>query len=279
MIKDRNIKVEIDSLKEFYQECDIIENENIKFNSNPDMFMDTFDFKSYRILADYDWVGEKEDIILKSKFCYTKGLDKLEKIDDIILGGSKNITKWSDDDGDEMSFDRLIDGLPSMKQRIRSNGNMHGRFVTIHIGISENCSVSNEQMMNKAYACMRIIDMFESMNYRVRVLVKWGVRDLGYMQENDRIEKLFLSIVVKDFNEPLVKPTILASISTWMLRYHIFKFAGNKFKCDDSMGVAIRNIKKDTLHNIYIDKGDCLQEDSVNDKIKSIRDLLEEAGA
>lgn len=279
MIKDRNIKVEIDSLKEFYQECDIIENENIKFNSNPDMFMDTFNFESYRILANYDWIGEKEDIILKSKFCYTKGLDKLEKIDDIILGGSKNITKWSDDDGDEMSFDRLIDGLPPMKQRIRSNGNMHGSFVTIHIGISENCSVSNEQMMNKAYACMRIIDMFESMNYRVRVLVKWGVHDLGYMQENDRIEKLFLSIVVKDFNEPLVKPTILASISTWMLRYHIFKFASSKFKCNYSLGTAIRNMKKDTLHNIYIDKGDCLQEDSVNDKIKSIRDLLEEAGA
>lgn len=279
MIKDRNIKVEIDSLKEFYQECDIIENKNIRSDPDYDLFDNTFDFEYYRVSADYDWVGEKEDIILKSKFCYTKGLDKLEKIDDIILGGSKNITKWSDDDGDEMSFDRLIDGLPPMKQRIRSNGNMRGRFVTIHIGISENCSVSNEQMMNKAYACMRIIDMFESMNYRVRVLVKWGVRGLGYMQENDRIEKLFLSIVVKDFNEPLVKPTILASISTWMLRYHIFKFAGNKFKCDDSMGIAIRSVNKDTLHNIYIDKGDCLQEDSVNDKIKSIRNLLEEAGA
>lgn len=41
----------------------------------------------------------------------------------------------------------------------------------------------------------------------------------------------------------------------------------------------LTDIKKDTLHNIYIDKGDCLQEDSVNDKIKSIRNLLEEVGA
>lgn len=274
MNRDRNIKIELNSLKEFYEECKIVENYNVEL----DPFYD-FEFNEYRESADWEWIGEEEDIILKSKFCYTKGLDKLEKIDDIILGGSKNITKWSDNDGDEMSFDRLIDGLPPMKQRIRSNGNMHGRFVTIHIGISENCSVSNKQMMHKAYTCVRIIDLFEALNYRVKVLVEWRVRNIGSLPNGDNIKKMFVSIMIKDFNEPLVKPTILASISTWMLRYHLFEFAGNKFICEDGMGVSIHSSKKDTLHHIYIDKGDCLCEDSINDKIKSIRNLLEEAGA
>lgn len=275
MSRDRNIKIELNSLKEFYEECKIVENYNVEL----DPFCD-FEFNKYRESADWEWIGEEEEVIRESKFSYTKGLDELEKIDkDIVLGGSKTITKWSDDDGDDMSFDRLIEGLPSMKQRIRSNGYQNGKFVTIHVGISENSSISNKQMMHKAYTCVRIIDLFEALNYRVKVLVEWRVRDIGSLPNGDNIKKMFVSIMVKDFNEPLVKPTILASISTWMLRYHLFEFAGNKFICEDGMGVSIHSSKKDTLHNIYIDQGDCLCKDYSDAKIKSIINLLEEAGA
>lgn len=157
-MKKLNLNININSLDEFYRECDNIEGGNPAEINN----IENSDDPCFRGLS----IAEIHD----SKYSYTKGLDNLKKIEkDINLGGRKHKYKYDDSDGDDMNFDRYIEGLPCLKKRIPTHGIGTGKFVKLHISICENCWCSAQALMVRAYTAMRIIDMLESQGYRVQI--------------------------------------------------------------------------------------------------------------
>lgn len=262
-MEELNLNININSLDEFYRECDNIEGgnpyeiENIENNDDP----------SFR--------GLSLEKIHSSKYSYTEGLENLKKIEeDINLGGRKHKYKYDDSDGDDMNFDRYIEGLPSLKKRIPTHGVGTGKFVKLHISICENCGCSAKALMIRAYTAMRIIDMLESQGYRVQISAYADNENPGTLN-GQKVKYLGVEVVIKKFEDPLIKVQVLTAISPWFFRYWMFKFWNAKFMMNWGYGHSIRPIKKESTSDIYIQTGEALTEEDAEETIKRIKELFD----
>lgn len=262
-MEELNLNININSLDEFYRECDNIEGgnpyeiENIENNDDP----------SFR--------GLSLEKIHSSKYNYTEGLENLKKIEkDINLGGRKHKYKYDDSDGDDMNFDRYIEGLPSLKKRIPTHGVGTGKFVKLHISICENCWCSAKALMIRAYTAMRIIDMLESQGYRVQISAYADNENPGTLN-GQKVKYLGVEVVIKKFEDPLIKGQVLTAISPWFFRYWMFKFWNAKFIMNWGYGHSIRPIKKESTSDIYIQTGEALTEEDAEETIKRIKELFD----
>lgn len=262
-MEELNLNININSLDEFYRECDNIEGgnpyeiDNIENNDNP----------SFR--------GLSLEKIHSSKYSYTEGLENLKKIEkDINLGGRKHKYKYDDSDGDDMNFDRYIEGLPSLKKRIPTHGVGTGKFVKLHISICENCWCSAKALMIRAYTAMRIIDMLESQGYRVQISAYADNENPGTLN-GQKVKYLGVEVVIKKFEDPLIKGQVLTAISPWFFRYWMFKFWNAKFMMNWGYGHSIRPIKKESTSDIYIQTGEALTEEDAEETIKRIKELFD----
>lgn len=261
---EEKLEVIFDSLDKFYAECDILES-----TGNADQY------REHANKDDPRWVGLPLKNILESKYSYTKGLDNLAKLDeDLALGSSKTVYNYADDDGDDMNYDRFIEGLPSLKKRVRKSGNLIGRFVNIHVNICECAGVNYEKMLYKAYTAIKIIDYLEKEGFRTQVSVCTEVEGLGYLKDA-YLQYLCTEVVIKKIDEPTILPTILTCISPWMFRHHFFKFWTAKFNTRYGLGRPSFERKASTKEDIYISSGECLDEQSMKNKIKEINKLFE----
>lgn len=263
-MEELNLNININSLDEFYRECDNIEGgnpyeiENIENNDDP------------------DFRGLSLEKIHSSKYSYTEGLENLKKIEkDINLGGRKHKYKYDDSDGDDMNFDRYIEGLPSLKKRIPTHGVGTGKFVKLHISICENCWCSAKALMTRAYTAMRIIDMLESQGYRVQISAYADNENPGTLN-GQKVKYLGVEVVIKKFEDPLIKGQVLTAISPWFFRYWMFKFWNAKFMMNWGYGHSIRPIKKESTSDIYIQTGEALTEEDAEETIKRIKALFDE---
>lgn len=261
------IEILLPSVAEFYQETDVVE--------SPDK--SAWDMHKTDDSSHFNGLPLKE--ILKCKYSYTEGLDKLEELEgDIDVGGTTRKYIWNDFDGDDMSYDRYIEGLPCMSKRIRTHGIGTGRIVTVHVNISEFGSTSYKQMLNKAYTAIQLIDFLENLGYRVGVNVYDGTANLGSKVDKDGNRKYLdyvqIEIPLKTPEEPLNKALILTCISPWFERYWIFKYHKAKFKCNFGMGRAADMNGEDTKTDIYIKQGQCLSEQSSLNRIEEIKELF-----
>lgn len=174
---------------------------------------------------------------------------------------------------DDMNFDRYIEGLPCLKKRIPTHGIGTGKFVKLHISICENCWCSAQALMVRAYTAMRIIDMLESQGYRVQISAYADNEDPGYFNE-EPIGFLGVEVIIKKFEDPLIKGQILTAISPWFFRYWMFKFWNAKFKMNWGYGHSVRPMKKETTSDIYIQTGEALTDEDAESTIERISKLF-----
>lgn len=259
-----NLKIDINSLEEFYRECNNIEGGDA----------DEVAYIEHNVSADF--AGLNRDQIYAAQYSYMDGLQDLKSIEqDIFLGGRKRIYKYDPDDGDDMNFDRYIEGLPCLKKRVPDHGNSNGKFIKLHIAVCENCNVDAANMMIKAYTAMRIIDLLESQGYRLQISVYTDSQYPGKTSEGESIDTLAVEVIIKQFNEPLIKGTILTAISPWFLRFWMFKFWNAKFHMGWGYGSSYRAVKKETTSDIYIQSGEALTEHDAEHTIDRILKLFE----
>ena len=265
--KEGNYKVIFDSLERFYSECDIVEDTGYKSGYAYCPWDECNDRN------EPSWVGLSKEEILKSKYSYKKGLDELKSLEeDFDLGGTKRCYKWDETDGDDMNYERFIDELPAMKKRIRKQGDSQGKIINLHVSVGENCNIRFDEMLNRSYTVMRLVDYLENLNFRVGIYVYSDVSDLGKYKGNS-IKHLHTEIQIKKPEEPLIKSLILTCISPWMLRYHLFKFWTAKFKCHDNLGHSISTYYPNTKTDIYFPTRSCLND---KDSKQFLKDLLKE---
>lgn len=261
----KKLKVEFDSLEKFYTECDIQED-----TGSPNKY------QKVSTTNNPNWIGLGLKEIKKSKYFYNKGLDKLESLTaELLIGNSKTRYKYDEQDGDDMNYDRFIEGLPSLKRRARTGGNKNGKFVNLHIGICECCAVDHKDMLYKAYTAVKLADYLESQGYRVQITTFAEVAELGIFK-GQNINYLLVEVTIKKFEEPLLLPTILTCISPWMFRHHMFKFWTAKFKCHDGLGYVPSMTRQSNKEHIYISSGECLCELDAKRKINEIQKIFED---
>ena len=213
--------------------------------------------------------------IKKSQYSYTKGLAEMKKLDlNLNLGGSKRSYKWDETDGDDISYDRLIDGFPAMKKRVKSHGIGSGRLVNIYVIISENCGISSQEMLVKAYTAMQIVDLLENLGYRVAIYSCDCTFDSSGMYKGEQGVKYTVQVCLKRHEDSLNQGLILNGISPWFFRYYLFAHQKGRYKNGWGMGRAVEMELEQTRENIVINHGECLNKRSANSKIKQIIKLF-----
>lgn len=263
-----NIEILLPSLFEFYAETGIFEADECN----------KYKWERHSLDENSHFTGLSLKTIKKHMYSFTEGLDDLKKIEaDVNLGGSTCKFIWDDFDGDDMSYDRYVEGMPCMKKRIRTHGIGSGRMINVHVNISEFGCTDYKSMLNKAYTAIQIIDMLEDLGYRVGVTVYDATSELGYMSEKNgghKIDFVQVEVPLKKHEEPLNKALILNCISPWFERYWMFRYHMAKFNCSFGMGKAADKKLPDTTTDIYIKQGECLSKSSADRKIKEIKELF-----
>lgn len=220
-----------------------------------------------------DFLGLNLAEIKKSKYAYNKGLDSLEKIqtDDWLTGN--HVYKYDELDGDDINYDRLLDGFPALIKRVKNKNKGFNRIVNIYVNIAESCDVSYKDMLYKTYTTIRIIDMLENNGYRVGVYV-CAVSGYTGKYKGENVSTLSIDICIKKPEEPIIKPLLLTCISPWFFRYHVFCYYNSILDTNMGLGYARRLAKKSTTEDIYIDNGECLTPNLAKAKIKEIEELF-----
>lgn len=254
-----NFTITFPNIDQFYKECDVIES--------------TGDEREWKRNVDRDdpfWVGLSKEEILKSKYCYKEGLEKLETLNlDFNIGGHKRSYKWDENDGDDMDYDRFLDNLPCLNKRTVKKGDGRGKIITIYISIGENCDIGYKDMLYRSYTAMKLVDYLENLNYRTEIIVYDDVARLG-RYNGEPIGNLHTEIILKKAEEPLIRGLILNCISPWMLRYHLFKFWNAKFKTNPGYGHTIQFNYVDTKDKIYFRSGECLNKHDADLRLKQL---------
>lgn len=262
-----DLKIQIDSIDKFYLEADLVEEKNREQWDE----INNRDEPSFR--------GLSLEKIKNSKWNYTEGLEKLKEIEtEITLGGTKRQYKYAEDDGDDMSYDRYIEGMPCMKKRIRQHGNGNGKFVTLYVSIGENCWCSANELLQRAYTAMQLVDYLENKGYRTKIVAYTDNRNPGKLWKNNRyydVDTLTVEVTVKKFEEPLIKGQILTAISPWFFRYWIFKFWTAKFYMNGGLGQSYRRKVEENKSNIYIQTGEALTKEDSEKTIERIKKLFD----
>lgn len=225
--------------------------------------------------VDSEFVGMELEDILNNKFGYREGLAKLKKLNAKFQLGSRKIKyKWDETDGDDMSYERLIDGFSAMRKRDYSKGKGgNGKFITLNVCLCELADVGADELMCRALTALQIIDYLESLRYRVAVHCYTDTYYLGPIEEGgENVSHFHMNIIVKKENEPLIMPLLCTCISPWMFRYHIFKFRYAKFG-GGGCGSTLRPTYVDTETELYIRSGECLNERSAREKLEQIEKM------
>lgn len=261
-MKDIIIEKTFENLDDFYKASSIVTNTGNKL-------------KYYKRACenDADFLGLDLVEIKKSKYSYSKGLNSLKEIEtDNWLTGN-HIYKYDELDGDDINYDRLLDGFPALIKRIKSKNNGLNRIVNIHVNIAENSNVSYKDMLYKTYTTIRIIDMLENKGYRVRVYV-CAISSYTGKYKSANVEKLDIRVCIKKPEEPVIKPLLLTCISPWFFRYYIFCYYNSILDTNMGLGYAKKLSKISDTKDIYIDNGECLTYNSAKFKIESIKNLF-----
>lgn len=263
-----DLSIKLNSVQEFYREADLVED-----------YIDNREWKSINNQDNESFRGLSNKEILNSKYNYIEGLGALKEIEhDIELGGSKRKYKYSEYDGDDMNYDRYIEGLSCMKQRVRTHGNGNGKFITIYVSICENCWCGYKELLNRAYTAIRLIDYLENKGYRTRVVAYADNRHPGQMYKDGDfvdINTLSVEVTIKKFEDPLIKGQILTAISPWFFRYWMFKFWNAKFKMGWGYGESYRRKVAENKANVYIQTGEALTPEDSEKTIQRIKNLFE----
>ncbi len=253
-----------DSISAFYKEA-----------LKPTKYGDASDLKEHLESDESDFRGMSINDIEKYKYGYIPGIANIKKLDlSLNVGGSKRNYKYDEFDGDDLNYDRLLDGFPPMRKRVKTHGVGSGRIVNVHVVISENCCTSADEMLKKAYTAMSLADMLESSGYRVAIYACDCTKDCEGTFKNEKDVEYQVSVCLKKPEETLNKGLVLNGISPWFFRYYIFAHQKGHYINSWGMGRAIAMKLEQTKENIVINRGECLSDDSCKKKIEEIKKLF-----
>ena len=260
-----HLDIKVPSLDDLYKECYIVSKEG-----------DEKRWEEYEQHDDKEWVGLSREDILKYKYGYTPGMKELHKIEDLLLdaGSSEFYYKWDEIDGDEMDMERMYDERFFLQKRMRREGILTGKFVDVYVAISEVAYVEYEQMLYKTYTAIAIADYLEQMGYRTSIYaVESSISKGTYKRQ--WIKSCYIEVCVKKYEDPIIKPLLINCFSPWMFRHWFFMLISAKVKPAYGLGSSRKLSIPSTREKIYIDVGECIDEESAKKKFKELKNLFD----
>ena len=238
--------------------------------------------QSYKDLIENDKRGFRgliNEVIERSRYTYPLENHEQELEIDNQLGGISHKITYNDIDGEDINWERLIDGNPPMMIRSKTKGLKNGKIITLYVNVAENWRTPAEALLNKAKSVIQIVDYYESLGYRLEIITCTNMEAVWetYKLDGKSIKKVNHFITLKQAEDPLIKELIYTCISPWFFRYHIFAHLWANLQPPDGLGRSepIKDKIKETCQTILIDNGECLTQDDFKKKIIQINKLSE----
>lgn len=205
--------------------------------------------------------------ILKSKFSYQFGVDKLRNFKDFEVQKDIKVRFWDQLDGYDIDIDRMYSDLDFLRneRKVRKLP----KTMDVFINISENVNISYDQMLHKTYAALKVVDRLESLGVRTALYACISVTPkVGKRYE----ELLYIEICVKQHADDVNLGALCTAISPWFFRYWFFLWIQGRYRnLAPVIGHAERIPSSERQKGITIDKSDCLSHDSAQYFIENVR--------
>ena len=138
----------------------------------------------------------------------------------------KRRTRFSEDNGDELDYDRLRDGRDYWRTSRREN--THGpSTITLVVNVGANCHVNHKDILWRGAAAIALATRLEEVGYRVEIWAGWrteGIRSSAPKGSQARWNIIGVNAVcLKRPDEPVDQSTLVAAVSGWFFRTVFFR--------------------------------------------------------
>lgn len=136
-------------------------------------------------------------------------------------------TRFSQDNGDELDYDRLRDGRDYWRTSRREN--THGpSTITIVANVGANANVNHEDILWRGAAAIALATRLEEAGYRVEIWAGWRSAHLRSTKRNPKRKRDYdvtgvAAICLKRPDDPVDPSTLVAAVSGWFFRTVFFK--------------------------------------------------------
>jgi hypothetical protein len=124
---------------------------------------------------------------------------------------------WAEDDGDDLSVERMDAGLPCLRKRVPQLGRTGPRCALVCVNVAELANVDWEKMLWKTYAVCRLVDDYERQGVRCEVDIYKYSTD-SFRNYDDGL----IRIRLKRADEPLNISLLAAATAPWFFRWWMF---------------------------------------------------------
>lgn len=161
---------------------------------------------------------------------WAEGLDVLDRmlrdLDEATLPkptSRRRRTRFAEDDGDELDYDRLRSGRAFWRTSRRQN-TRGPATITILVDVGANCSTNHLDILWRGAAAVAMTEKLEAAGYRVEL---WLVdRSVGVWRKssNNRFDRDGVTAVcLKRPGDPLDTSTLISAVSGWFYRSVMFR--------------------------------------------------------
>lgn len=185
-----------------------------------------------------EWIGRDfagwSDVYAAARSAWPDGLETLEKmleeIDRCELPQPKSRrrrTRFQEDDGDELDYDRLRTGRAYWRTSRRETCRGPAT-ITIIVDVGGNCKRASRDLLWRGAAAVALAQRLEEAGYRVEL---WAVARFNKSKRTSRgpssrgpwAWSVFQAVCLKRPEDPVVPSTLIAAVSGWMYRTLFFR--------------------------------------------------------
>lgn len=213
----------------------------------------------YYIYPDQDkWRGATMAEVMSRRYGWNDGVKELSKLPGIELPacGSEFRRKWSETDGDDISVERMQDGLPCLIQRYRAKGNKQRRIASLAVNVIASCATKAKEILWKCYTASRLADELEAQGTRLEITAVWRAANCI---QGGQYESLSGEIPLKRADDPLNVSQLLAAFSPWFMRTAVLMSIDTFGRRTSGHGRCTELYDRDK-YTYYIGFHDCLSE-------------------
>lgn len=225
-----------------------------------------------------------QDAVDATRTAWPEGLEVLERmlhdLDDTALGeprSRRRRTRFRDDDGDELDYDRMRSGQ-SFWRTSRREWARGPVTITVIVDVCASCGVNHNDILWRGAAAIALTKKLEAAGYRVELWATEVQQELWKPNSRNPIT-LVEAVCLKRPGDPIDESTLITAVSGWFYRTIAFRaMCSGQHSLSPALGFP-RSPKSEELDHISRDENriliaDCWTYGTAVDKVRGAIETL-----
>lgn len=234
-----------DSMLDYVEFCKSVPAERVKAHDNT----------KARGFAGRDFAGSWDAVYSAVNSVWPEGMAVLERMEADLADAAlpkpvsrRRKTRFNEDDGDELDYDRMRSGQAFWRQSRRQNTSGPAT-VTIVVDSCAACHVDAEDILWRGAAAVTLAKLLEAAGYRVELWVTARTDNVVKRPGKKHLSDLMLSVCLKRPSDVLDTSTLISAVSGWAFRTLFFRgFCCGQGKVESNLGYPHAPSDEDVKH-------------------------------